>query len=82
MIQANHTYLPHWQKSDAVAAHNMITITLTLACSAGVFWVGESLLIGFYDRGRLGESRNSNPYGRCEGNNMAPSRLKPFARAR
>ena len=43
-----------------------------LACSAGVFWVDESLLIvslrwsrhlWFYDRGRLGESRKSNPYG-------------------
>ena len=52
-----------------------------LACSAGVFWVGESLLIGslrwslhlwFYDRGRL---------GRVEIVTLT-SRLKPFAHAR
>ena len=58
----------------------------TLACSAGVFCVGESLLIGslrwsrhlwFYDRGRLA------PFPPLFGSfNMALSRLKPFARAR
>ena len=64
----------------------------SLACSAGVFWVGKSLLIGslrwsrhlwFYDRGRLGRVVILTlTVGVRASFNMALSRLKPFARAR
>ena len=62
------------------------SFSIFLACSAGVFWVGESLLIGslrwsrhlwFYDRGRLGRVVILTlTVG------VALSRLKPFAHAR
>ena len=74
----------------------VVNIPSCLACSAGVFWVGESLLIGslrwsrhlwFYDRGRLGRvvilTLTVAPFPPLFGSfNMALSRLKPFARAR
>ena len=49
---------------------------LTIACSAGVFWVGETLFVFVILlqppflvlwQWKICESRNSNPYGRCEG---------------
>ena len=62
---------------------------LELACSAGVFWVGESLLIGslrwsrhlwFYDRGRLG--RVESPHFLLSSGVSTWRFKKPFARAR
>ena len=47
-----------------------------LACGAGVFWMSETLFVFvilfkppslILWQWKIGESRNSNPYGRCEG---------------
>ena len=60
--------------------------TWDIACSAGVFWVGETLFVFallkppslILWQWKIGESRNSNPRGRCEGERRK-GRTRPFS---